>query len=263
MSFETLRVDTSDEVVTVTVNRPDKLNALNRKVLGELLTLVGELSAPPPDSRVRALVLTGAGDRAFVAGADIAEMSGLGPAEAHAFSLLGHELGRRLEEAPFAVIAAVNGFALGGGCELALCADFIYASERAKFGQPEIGLGLIPGFGGTQRLARRVGLARAKELVLGGAPIDAAEALRIGLVNRVLAPDELMAKTLETAAAIAQKPPLALAAAKRVMARGTEIELGAANELEAAAFANLFSTADAREGLSAFVEKRAPKFEGK
>jgi enoyl-CoA hydratase len=263
MTFETLRVETRGHVVVVTLDRPDKLNALNRKLLGELDRLVSELAAAPVASRARALVLTGAGDKAFAAGADIAEMAELSPAEALEFSLAGHALGRALEEAPFVVIAAVSGFALGGGLELALAADFIYASERAKLGQPELNLGLIPGFGGTQRLARRVGIARARELVYTGAPIDAARALEMGLVNRVLPHAELLPKTLEAAEAIALKAPLALARAKRAILRGADAPLGVGNELEAEAFASLFSSADAREGQSAFVEKRPPKFEGK
>jgi enoyl-CoA hydratase len=263
MTRETLLLETTGQVAVVTINRPDKLNALNAKVIAELGVLVGELTAAPPATRIRALILTGAGDKAFVAGADIAEMSGLGAAAARAFSLAGHELGRALEEAPFAVIAAVNGFALGGGCELALCADFIYASERAKFGQPELNLGLIPGFGGTQRLARRVGIARARELIYTGAPIDAARAFEIGLVNRVVVHAELMSKARETAETIAAKAPLAIEAAKRAMLRGADTALGVGNELEAEAFANMFSTSDAREGMRAFVEKRAAKFEAK
>jgi enoyl-CoA hydratase len=263
VSFDTLRVDTAPRVVVVTINRPDKLNALNAKVIAELGSLITDLSAAPVEQRVRALVLTGAGDKAFVAGADIAEMSGISAAEARAFSLAGHALGRALEEAPFAVIAAVNGFALGGGCELALCADFIYASDRAKFGQPELNLGLIPGFGGTQRLARRIGSARARELIYTGTPIDAARAFEIGLVNRVVPHAELMAKTQELAEAIAVKAPLAIEAAKRAILRGADAPLGVGNELEAEAFAHMFSTSDAREGMLAFIEKRSAKFEGK
>jgi len=247
------------DVVTLTIRRPEKLNALDAKVLAELTSELCELiaQATPP----RAVVLTGEG-KAFVAGADIAGMAELTPAQAKAFAAQGHGVGVLIETAPFPVIAAVNGFALGGGCELALACDFIYASEKAKFGQPEVKLGVIPGFGGTQRLARRVGLGRARELVYTGDMIDAAEALRIGLVNAVFAPDALLAKAMETAKKIAAQGPLAIAAAKRVMLNGADADLRTANELEATAFAALFGSADQREGMRAFLDKRTATFSG-
>ncbi len=221
---------------------------------------MGELGA---DGSVRCAILTGAGDKAFAAGADIGAMKAMTSAEARAFAHLGHTLGARLEASAFPIIAAVNGFALGGGCELALACDFIYASDKAKLGQPEVNLGVIPGFGGTQRLARRVGVGRARELCYTGDVIGAEEALRIGLVNVVTPHADLLAKAKETAEKIASKGPLAIAQAKRVIERGADVPLSVANELEAQAFAALFGSADQREGMGAFLEKRKALFEGK
>ncbi len=256
MSYETILVEEADGIVTITVNRPDKLNALNPAVLRELADAVTGLGD------ARAAILTGAG-KAFVAGADIAAMQKMSPMEAKAFSDSGHRLGYLMEQAKCPIIAAVNGFALGGGTELALACDFIYASEKAKFGQPEVNLGLMPGFGGTQRLARRVGIGRARELVYSGRMIDAQHALRIGLANEVVPPDELMTKVREVAKEIASKAPLAVAASKRVMARGYDADLATANELEATAFSALFGSEDQREGTAAFVEKRKAAFKGR
>jgi enoyl-CoA hydratase len=247
-------------VATLTLNRPDKLNALNEKLLVELRDALAHLAE---DRGVTALILTGAGEKAFAAGADIARMADMSAAEARGFAELGHAVGARIEQAHFVVIAAVNGFALGGGCELALACDFIYASDKAKFGQPEVNLGVIPGFGGTQRLARRVGIGRARELCYTGDTVDAAEALRIGLVNAVVPHAELMTRVRAVAAKIAGKGPLAIAQCKRVMLRGEDVPLVTASELEAQAFAALFGTSDQREGMKAFLEKRAAKFEGK
>jgi enoyl-CoA hydratase len=248
-----------DHVVTLTLDRPDKLNALNEDLLRELGLVVLELSRDPS---VRCAIVTGSGDKAFAAGADIAAMSEMTPVRARRFAEMGHALGQAMETAHFPFIAAVNGFALGGGCELALACDFIYASDRARLGQPEVSLGVIPGFGGTQRLARRVGEARARELCMTGDMIGAEEALRIGLVNAVVPHAELLPRVGELARKIASKGPLAVAAAKRVILRGADVTLTTANELEATAFATLFGTADQREGMRAFLEKRAPKFEG-
>jgi enoyl-CoA hydratase len=256
----TVLVERDEHVVTLTLNRPDKLNALNRELLGELSLQVAELSA---DASVRCAILTGAGDKAFAAGADIAAMSEMSPTLAKAFAETGHRLGHAIEGAPFPFVAAVNGFALGGGCELALACDFAYASDRAKLGQPEVNLGVIPGFGGTQRLARRVGAARARELCMTGDMISAEEALRIGLVNAVVPHAELLPRVREVAKKIASKGPLAIAAIKRVVVRGADVPLPTANELEATAFAALFGTGDQREGMRAFLEKRAAKFEGR
>jgi enoyl-CoA hydratase len=246
------------DLAIVTINRPDKLNALNRAVLERLLAVVDELGR---EGGVRALVLTGAGEKSFVAGADIASMRSMTTAEAKAFADLGHRLGDRLESAPFVVIAAVNGFALGGGCELAIGCDLVYASEKAKFAQPEVNLGVIPGFGGTQRLIRRVGVGKARELVYTGDLIDAAEAHRIGLVEAVVPHGTVLDHAKTVAKKIASKGPLAIQQAKVVMRRG-DAGLPSANELEAQAFAMLFGTADQKEGMAAFVEKRAAAFKG-
>ena len=246
-NYETITLEVADGIATVTVNRPDKLNALNAKVLAELTAAFVALSEAEP--RIRVAILTGAGDKAFVAGADISDS--------------GHRLGLVIESAAFPVIAAVNGFALGGGCELAMCCDFIYASDKARFGQPEVNLGLMPGFGGTQRLSRRVGLTRARELVYTGDPIPAERALALGLVNEVVPHAELMTKAREVAQKIASKAPLAMASCKRVMARGFDADLSVANELEATAFSALFDTEDMREGTRAFMARRPAQFTGR
>jgi enoyl-CoA hydratase len=258
--FEAIVVAKEGHVATVTLNRPDKLNALDQKTIRELFLAVLDLDGDPS---VRCAILTGAGDKAFAAGADIAAMSSMTPTEARAFAQAGHLLGQVLESAHYPTIAAVNGFALGGGCELALACDFAYASDKAKFGQPEVNLAVIPGFGGTQRLARRVGIGRARELCFTGDIIDANEALRIGLVNAVVPHAELMTKVKETAAKIATKGPLAIAQCKRTILRGADVPLATANELEAQAFASLFGSVDQREGMKAFLEKRKATFEGR
>jgi enoyl-CoA hydratase len=258
-SFETILVEQSESIATITVNRPEKLNALNVLVIRELTAAFEALDS----TEVRTAILTGAGEKAFVAGADIGEMSELSAAAAKAFADSGHRLGYAIENARCPVIAAVNGFALGGGCELALACDFIYASERARFGQPEVNLGLMPGFGGTGRLARRVGIAKARELAYTGDYVDAQEAARLGLVNLVVAPEELMSRARATAEKIASKAPLAVAACKRVLVRGADVPLTVANELEATAFGALFDSEDMREGTRAFLEKRKANFKGK
>ncbi|HQY60341.1 MAG TPA: enoyl-CoA hydratase-related protein [Polyangiaceae bacterium] len=246
--------------VLVTLNRPEKLNALNLALVRALSDTITELDADPT---VRVVILTGAGEKAFVAGADIEAMSTMTPAAAKAFADLGHATGERMERAHFPVIGAINGFALGGGCELALACDLLYASDRAKFGQPEVNLAVIPGFGGTQRLPRRVGIGRARELCFTGDMLGAAEALRIGLVNAVVPGAELRSKVLEVGKKIEQKGPLAIAQCKRVLLRGQDIPLPVANELEAQAFATLFGSEDQREGMAAFLEKRAASFTGR
>jgi enoyl-CoA hydratase len=258
--MSTILLERDGHVALVTLNRPDKLNALNEQLLQELAAALAELSR---DAAVRCAILTGAGEKAFAAGADIAAMSEMTTTRARQFAEMGHAIGHAIETAHFPVIAAVNGFALGGGCELALACDFIYASDKARLGQPEVNLGVIPGFGGTQRLARRVGDARARELCMTGDMVGAEEALRIGLVNAVVPHGELLPKVREVAAKIASKGPLAIAAAKRVILRGADVPLPTANELEATAFAALFGTSDQREGMKAFLEKRAAKFEGR
>jgi enoyl-CoA hydratase len=249
-------VERDGGVAIVTVDRQEALNALDQPTLTELHDRLAELAG---DGGVRALVLTGAGDRAFVAGADIKAMSAMDIDEAHAWGTLGHETASLLETMSKPTIAAVNGFALGGGCELALACDVRYASSAAKLGQPEVAIGIIPGWGGTQRLPRVVGIGRAKELIMTGRLVDAEEALRIGLVNAVFPPEELLEKTLELARELAAKSPLVVAAAKQAMNRTLYGDLGA----EAEAFAGLFGSHDQREGMAAFIEKRPPEFIGR
>lgn len=261
--FDHVLVEKKGPVARITINRPDKLNALNGKVVHELIRAFHDLlSAKDGDEPVRCAVLTGSG-KAFVAGADISEMASMTPVEARRLAESGHRLGAIIEGAPFPVIAAVNGFALGGGCELALACDFIFAADTAKLGQPEVNLGVIPGFGGTQRLARRVGVAKARELVYTGDMITADQALALGLVNAVFPAADLLAKTEEVALKIASKGPLAVAAAKRAILLGSEIALQAANQLETEAFAVLFGSEDQKAGMKAFLEKAKPTFTGK
>ena len=258
--YETLLVEDRGAVRLVTIHRPDALNALNEIVIAELSRVFHQVQEDAP-AKVRAVVLTGAG-KAFVAGADIKAMAEMGEADARAFASAGHAVGEMIAALPVPVLAAVNGFALGGGCELALACDFIYASSKAKFGQPEVNLGVIPGFGGTQRLARRVGVARCMELCLTGEMIRADEALRIGLANKVFEPEELVEAALKVGETIASKGPLAVAKAKQVIHRGADEPLPAANALEVEAFAALFETADQKEGMKAFMDKRNPAFKG-
>jgi enoyl-CoA hydratase len=236
------------------------MNALDRPTLEELRDRLLELRDDP---EARVVVLTGAGGKAFVAGADIKYMSGLGVDEAKEWGGLGHECGQLLETMPKPSIAAIDGFALGGGCELALACDLRYASSRSKLGQPEINLGIIPGWGGTQRLARVCGLGVAKDLILTGRVVDADEALRIGLVNDVFQPTELMERTLEVARTIASKGPLAISAAKAAINDALQGDHVQNLDAEADAFGELFSSEDAKEGMAAFVEKRDARFTGR
>jgi enoyl-CoA hydratase len=240
----------------VTINRPDTLNSLDRATLEALRHVLSELGK----SDARVAILTGAGGRAFVAGADIAAMSKMSPAEALEFARLGQAVFAAIEALPLPVIAAVDGFALGGGCELALACDFIYASDKLKIGQPEVKLGVLPGFGGTQRLSRRVGLGMARELIYSGRTLGHAEALRIGLVNAVHPRAELLDAARKTALEIAAMSPSALMLAKRAMQEGADIALAPAIELEAQAFSRCFELPDQREGMAAFLEKRPAKF---
>jgi enoyl-CoA hydratase len=246
-------------VAVLTLRREKALNALDTATLDELVDRCAEIAA---DGGVRAVVLTGAG-RAFAAGADIAEMRSHDPVAAEAFSRLGHRATAALESLAVPTIAAVNGFALGGGCELALACDWIYASSKARFGQPEVGLGLIPGFGGTSRLVRRVGVAWAKEIVLTGAPLGADEALRIGLVNRVFEPEGLVDAAVAAGETVAKQGPLAVAQAKRVIQEGQGADLRVAHALEQAAFGLVSASRDRNEGMDAFLEKRDAHFEGR
>jgi enoyl-CoA hydratase len=252
-----IRVDRTDAVAILTVDRQDALNALDVTTLTELRDRLRDVAG---DGAVRAVILTGAGEKAFVAGADIKYMSGLDVEQAKAWGALGHEAGRLLETMPKPTIAAVNGFALGGGCELALACDIRYASSGAKLGQPEVNLGIIPGWGGTQRLARVCGLGVAKELIFTGRVVDADEALRIGLVNAVH--DPVLDKARDTAALLSSKSPIALRVMKELANRALGGDHAANLEAEGETFGELFSSDDAKEGMTAFVEKREPLFKG-
>lgn len=245
---------------TITVNRPDKLNALNAATLDALLLAFDAAAAEPA---VRAIVLTGAGPKAFVAGADIAEMAGLRPTEARDFSLRGQRLMRRIETLSKPVLAKMNGFALGGGLELAMACHLRIAADTAKVGQPEINLGLIPGFGGTQRLLRLAGRAATLELCLLGAPIDAVRAQQLGIVNRVVPVGELDAEADKLAAQLANAAPLALRGILDAVNIGGECAIGEGLQYETAQFGLMFSTDDMREGTQAFLERRKPAFTGR
>ncbi len=261
MNFETILLEQAESGIwLLTVNRPKALNALSPQVLGEIARAIVHLNGV---GSVRALLITGAGDKAFVAGADIAAMSEMTPLEGRAFALEGHATLRALELAPFPAIALVNGYALGGGCELALACDWIVASEKALFGQPEVNLGIVPGFGGTQRLARLVGKAMALELICTGRQVKAHEALAIGLVNHVVPPEKLLDKGLELARLVAARGPVAVKMAKHLVQRGQDLDLANANAMEADVFGLLCATDDKREGMAAFLGKRPAKFAGR
>ena len=256
MSVEVTR---EDGVAVVTIDRPDALNALDLPTLTSLRETLSDLAG---DEAVRAVVLTGAGEKAFVAGADIRYMLDRDVEGARAWGKLGHAVADLLETMPKPTIAAINGFALGGGCEIALACDIRYASQSARLGQPEISIGIVPGWGGTQRLARVAGLGFAKELVFTGRMVSADEARERGLVNAVFPPDELMEKTLELARLLAAKSPLVMAKAKELVNLSLQGSLADALSGEVDVFAELFATADRREGMTAFVEKREPRFTG-
>lgn len=260
MAYSTLQLTTQDGIATVTVNRPDKLNALNATVIAELDQVIAVLER---DSSVRGVILTGAGPKAFVAGADISELASQSPLEGKARSLTGQAVFRRFEALRKPVIAAVNGFCLGGGCELAMACHLRIASENARFGQPEVKLGIGPGYGGTVRLPRLVGRGRALELLLTGEMIDAAEAWRIGLVNRVVPAERLLPEATATLARMLAMGPLAVAAVLEAVDAGFEMPQAEALLLEANHFGLLSATADMREGMAAFLAKRNPQFEGR
>ncbi|MEN8007534.1 MAG: enoyl-CoA hydratase-related protein [Candidatus Krumholzibacteriota bacterium] len=257
MSFNYILCEKTDGVATVTVNRPDKLNALNHEVIGELAHCFADLA---DDADAKVVVLTGAGDKAFVAGADIGEMVDMTPTAAEKFAARGQDLMARIENLGKPVIAAVNGFALGGGCELAMACTFRYASDKARLGLPETGLGLIPGFGGTQRLPRLVGRGRALEMILLGNMIDAVDAMAIGLVNKVYPAAEFADSVNIVARALAEKSPLTLRVALKAVGEGLEMSPTAGCRLEAALFGVCGASEDAREGCRAFLEKRKPEF---
>lgn len=258
--FERITYETSGPIAIVTISREEKLNAMNSATIGELMRAF--LTARS-DRDIRAVILTGAGTKAFVAGADIAEMASLSPDESRRFAERGQNLTRLIESMPKPVIAAVNGFALGGGCEIALSCHIRIASENARFGQPEVKIGLLPGFGGSQRLPRLVGKGRALELLLTGGMIDAAEALRIGLVNRVVPAGSVVEAATEIATAIAANAPIAIEYCMAAVASGMEMPLDEALRMEAALFGLCFASEDMKEGTSAFLEKRPAKFTGR
>jgi enoyl-CoA hydratase len=257
MTDSPLLVADHGAVRVITVHRPDKLNALNAATLD---ALHAAFDAAAADDAVRVVVLTGAGPKSFVAGADIAEMAALTPVQGRDFSLRGQRMMRRVERMPKPVIAMVNGFALGGGLELAMCCHLRIAADTAKVGQPEINLGLIPGFGGTQRLLRLAGRAAVLELCLAGAPVDAERARQLGIVNRVVPVADLEAETMKLADQLAAAAPLALRGILDCVNVGADCALEEALEYEAAQFGLVFSTQDMREGTSAFLEKRKPQF---
>lgn len=261
MDYQTLKLENHGKAWVVTISRPEALNALNSQVIDEMSAMITQL-AQKNFSECAALILTGQGEKSFVAGGDIKEMSSLTSAQALKFAEKGHQLLNSFENLKIPVIAAVNGFALGGGCELALACDFIYASENAKFALPEVTLGLMPGFGGTIRLSRVIGQNRAKELTYTGEMISAAEAYRLGLVNKVLPLAELLPATIKTAQTISTRAPVAIAHAKKSILKTFDTEMNLASVIEAKEFSSLFETKDMREGTTAFLEKRKPNFTG-
>lgn len=260
MTYENLLVEIENGTAIVTINRPKAMNALNEKTLLELQDIFISFAA---DDAIQVIVITGSGEKAFVAGADIAAMQPLTALEARQFAKLGHQVMRHIEACPKPVIAAINGFALGGGCELALGCDIRVAAENARFGQPEVNLGVIPGFGGTQRLARLIGKGRAMELLFTGNMVDAAEAYRIGLANKVVPLEQLLDTVKKMAATIISKGPYAVRLTKEAVRNGLELDLERANQYEAELFGLCFATADQKEGMQAFLEKRQAEFKGK
>jgi enoyl-CoA hydratase len=260
MDYQAILFEVADGVATITINRPKALNALNSDVTRELSDAAAKCKM---DDAIKVVIITGAGDKAFVAGADISQMATLRPQEAMVFMEAGIEAFRAFEVLPKPVIAAVNGFALGGGVELAMSCDIRLASENARFGQPEILIGLIPGWGGTQRLPRLIGMGRAKEIILAGGQIDAKRAYEIGLVNQVYPLDQLMAETKKLAGKMANLPGFALKMAKHAINFGYDLALDNAMRLETECCSQCFSTDDQKEGMKAFLEKRKPAFKGK
>jgi len=259
MPYETLIFNVKESIGVVKFNRPKALNALSSDVAKELNDILDKVEGDPS---IMVLILTGEGDKVFVAGADISQMVNFNPLQLRRFSRDLNEIQFRLEELPIPVIACVNGFALGGGAEIAMACDFIYASENAKFGQPEINLGLIPGAGGSQRLPRLVGRGRALELCMTGDMISAQEAKEIGLVNKVFPADQLWDETMKTAGKLASKGRYSLKAVKRCIYRGLDVNLRNACAMESDAFGLCMASPDGKEGLSAFLEKRKPEFKG-
>ncbi|MFO7643406.1 MAG: enoyl-CoA hydratase-related protein [Desulfosarcina sp.] len=259
MAYENILFEVTEGIATLTFNRPKALNALNGNLLDELAAALDAIEA---DEQIRVLILTGAGEKAFVAGADISELATFDTLQGKLFARKGQRIISRLQELAIPVIAAVNGFALGGGSEMALACDFIYASENAMFGLPEITLGIIPGFGGTQRLSRLIGTNRAKEMIFTGKMVPAAEAERIGMVNRILPQASLMEETRKVAQGMAAKGKVSLRAAKQAINNGINVDLLTGCQIEVDAFAICMASKDGKEGTQAFMEKRKPVFTG-
>jgi len=260
MEYKNIIFQIEEQIATITFNRPEVLNALNEASLKEFSHAIDKVAG---DGDIRILILTGAGDKSFVAGADITEFLKFNALKAKIFSEMGHGIVNKLQELPIPVIGAVNGFALGGGCEVVIACDFIYASENAMFGLPEINLGIIPGFGGTQRLSRLIGKNRAKEMIFTGKMIPASEAQAMGLVNKVCAQDQLMDEVLNVAKIIVSKGKVSLRGAKQAINTGMDVDLKTGCRIEIDAFAICLASSDAKEGTQAFLEKRKALFKGK
>ena len=260
MDYQNILCAVENGIATITINRPKALNALNLDTVTELKDAIEKIAV---DKAVKVVVITGAGEKSFVAGADIKEMATKTPAEGREWGQFGQNVFTEIENMPQPVIAAINGFCLGGGCELSCACDIRYASENAKFGQPEVGLGITPGFGGTQRLTRVVGRGQAKELIYTGGMIGAEDAKAIGLVNKVVPQEELMPAVLKLAGKIAKNAPVAVQLSKAAIKRGINCDVVTGIAYEAEVFGLCFSTNDQKEGMAAFVEKRKPTFEGK
>src|SRR6476659_5153955 len=256
--YKTLLVEIDNGICIITINRPDKLNALNKEVFNDLDAAIDDVYKNP---EIRSAIITGAGNKAFVAGADISEFLELDPSEATKLSARGHKVFDKIENSPKPIVAAVNGFALGGGCELALACHFIYASENAKFGQPEVNLGLIPGYGGTQRLTQLLGKNRAMQLIMTGEMISAADAYQYGLANKIVEQNELLNEVKKILAVIHTKAPLAIAKVIECINNFDHTQQG--YDFEIKKFGECFATEDAKEGAAAFLEKRKPDFKGK
>jgi len=259
MDFKNIVLDLKDNVAVITINRPDVLNALDMRTVEELELAIRSMGG---DNNVRAVIITGAGDKAFVSGADIATMKAMNESSASEFSACGHRCMNVIESSAKPIIAAVGGFALGGGTELVLACDIVIASDDSKFGLPEVKLGLYPGFGGTQRLPRAIGKMRASEMIFTGMIIDAARAIEWGLVNRVVDRASLMDDAMKTARIISSRGPIAVSQAKRMIIEGMGMSYEGALKNEQEHFSKLFTTSDSAEGLAAFLEKRKPNFKG-